>query len=374
MRVKSAMDKFLKNIIKLQTTWREFSARRKMHLLVLEQRWLGIEDEFLSSYFSLCYRKLFAGVPGLCSKEALMKSSSSQQMREAVQRSQSQHVKVELQHQQKGGDDLRAFQKSDTFSCNWQRFRIPHRDRHEVLGQYYRMRLNEHIQYQDNILKIKKSASGWQKDLDTFLRRLKSAGGDEQSAEGEAAEAAAQKSPAEEQSKCFWDCPQNTCLALIALVAKSLAQVDPFQDHPANNDVLEQMIGGQAEPKTKARGGSGGGKKINCLALPTGMDYALRGDKKKKKQESRGSLQQRCSVDDINFDEGASDPAVAPGANLEGIFDSFTPRLLEYAEEEREGSEPDLSQTPETLMGACLQRPSVLKAAVASQGQGAHPD
>lgn len=352
MRVKSAMTKFKKFMIKVQRTWREFAKRKHHHISVLEHQWQHIEDDFLSSYFTLYYKKMYAT---LKAKGILQTDGTSHAKAHG-------HIKDQMSNK-----------------SHWQQFRIPHKDRYLVLEQYHRMRLRQLVHAEDSILKTVNKAKGWQQDLDTFLRRLKGSGESETKQEPyhESEQEHAQRVSISQHQRAFWQCPQNTTLALIALVAKSLVDTHPFQDHPANNDVLGEDMGRSTDSKAKTRGGGKSRPKI--LALPPGIEYALRhpgGIRTEKTKDKRKSSKARRQTTpqsvDLTFDVADQEPQEL-SENLEHIFDNFTPRLQEFAEEEREGSEPDLSHTTETL-DPNLRRPSLLRAAVETQGPGAHPE
>merc|ERR1719487_540126 len=123
VRMKAAITKFLRLVLKVQRQFRDFSRNKRMRLMVIEKQWTAYEDEFLSDYFALYFRKLF----------------DFQQVTNAAPAGAEYHhtaaedKKMEILHSSHFMDDI----------CHWHKFRVPRQDRHEVLEQYYRLQLKK---------------------------------------------------------------------------------------------------------------------------------------------------------------------------------------------------------------------------------------
>jgi len=252
----------------------------------------------------------------------------------------------------------------------WQKFRIPIPDRTHVLAQYYRMRVKEHVKLQESALKSLEGACPYQKDLEDFLRKVRGLPEPcQRHAQREQEEAERRARSKVEEAPPFWQAEPETIVTMLALVAKSLVNQDPFQDHPANNDVVEDLIG-----KTiKRPKGSKMREKVH--ALPVGMEYVLQHvvrSRIKIKKKKKGIEEKKATLimEESEEEEEVEEKPMEEGTNLDGVLDGFTPRLRKFLDEDRGGPEPEALLE---ARGESLQRPSVLKAAVDLHGAGAHP-
>jgi hypothetical protein len=348
-RIKSTAAQLVKALKKVQKTFREYIIRKHAHIALLEQQWQTCEDEFLSAYFSLYFRKLFEERPDSPTNKASGTTGKSKEKE-----------KQEMMHNGHWMDDI----------SHWVKFRIPALDRYQVLDQYYRSQLRRRSKVVTSLLSAFNSASCWQQDLGSFLRKM---GGQtpapiEHTAQLEAIQEPDERKPTKSAPNPLYELSREVILAMIALVAKNLFQTEPFQDHPANNDVLDKLLGGApAAPKSKSKGKS---LNMKLYALPPGIEQAMLGNNGKKDKRKSSTM----APDAADAFEGLAVLGAGAPGSLDGLLDTFTPRLLDFAEEEREASEPDLSDTPAALESDILHRPSALKAASVAQGKGAHPE
>lgn len=373
-RIKSAVSMFVQRIKRVQKCFRDFRQMKAGHISDLETQFTQAEDEFLSQYFKLYFAKLF---------EAPEKDDSKPDYSLGAE---STAAKMAAMHKVDFMENI----------CHWHKFRIPGRRRKEVLEKYWRLRLKKHAHAADDFFTLANEADGWQQDLDVFLRKLQADGQDLRR------NISFRGSKEDLKSKLgrvvsWWDLPRDSALALISAAAKSLANEDPFQDHPANNDVLAKVLG-------PSRTNSKAGRPNSKIALPQGMQYAVsREENKKPAVQKRGASSAETlleeamgKADEISEEESEQD--------LEDLFEGFTPRLKDAIDEEREASEPDLARALEDLENVAgprekvgflrrdskgrthkqrgheeplvqnikLRRPSALTAAAKLHGRGAH--
>lgn len=211
-RMKAAMRHLVKSIEQVQAAFRRHSVQKRMHLDNLEQEWQHIEDEFLGHYFKLYYRKLF-DVPG-----------------------RQQAVHFELDAPSSRNEQRRQMLMNKI--VDWQKFRIPPKERRGMLNHEYIMRLRRRVQIHSHLVTAILTASGFQKDLETFLKQFG----------GTAAQLTKSVQPREDEVRlvtppCFWELSEDDILSLIGIAARRMRDVPPFQDHPANNDMFEKLFG-----------------------------------------------------------------------------------------------------------------------------------
>jgi len=323
-RIKHAMKKLVNDIVKVQVAFREHLQKKRKCMFEMQKAWTAYEDDFLSTYFMIYFKKLFQDP----TKEDAKTADLTQ-----------------------GALESEAFMGD---ICHWTQYRLPLADKTLALEKFYLSQLRKHIQTEQKWMGELKlvTQNCWQKDLEMWVKHLD---GEEDEVFHESEQDASRRQGIEEHR--WWELPKDSGLELIASLAKSLSNVDPFHNHPANNDVLEKLLGLQGQKKTKNMSANQMSKKL--MVLPAGMEYA----------RSRGSkLDSNVPIDDL--DDVISDKPEAEVQNLEQLLETFTPRIREGFDEERAASEPDLSEVPDSLRDArvrptkALRRPSILTSAV----------
>lgn len=300
-RVRSAMNRVLKAVRKVQSTFREYRAQKRSHLEIMDQAWQDAEDGFLQSYFRLYFRKIFE-VPDYDAKDY--------------------HTPDKMQLHK----EIAEMRRSSLIEriIDWHKFRIPEQDRRLTIEQYYRVRQKRHVHAQEDFLSTIRTASGWQKDLEMYMQQL-GTGLAKPDIDGYTPEEMRRTKSADVEAPAFWHLSEETALGLISFLAKGLKDTDPFQDHPANHERLEKVVSSPTK-ETDA------------------MKHSAPAWIERQKRDSTGSSS--------SWKHDLAESTTSVQVDLDEILQSLTPRILETVEDTGDLGLP--------LLGDDLRRPSLL--------------
>mmetsp|Transcript_70032 Transcript_70032/g.124174 ORF Transcript_70032/g.124174 Transcript_70032/m.124174 type:complete len:571 (+) Transcript_70032:1-1713(+) len=309
-RMRCAIHKLTTSVKKFQTVFREYRATKQMHLDTLETVWQEVEDDFLHSYFRLYFKQLFD------SSKAETGGLDHQISKQMVQMRRSSLIERVL---------------------DWHKFRIPAKDRREAIEQFYGVRQKRRVHNRDNFLSTIMSASCWQKDLEQYMSQLGTDFGNHD--HDFEMEAEVSKSKAVEADQlAWWHMPEETVLSLISLLAKGLKETEPFQDHPANNAVLEKVVSAPTKETESMK-----------RSAPAWLDFHMVEEVGNISRDSRKTT----------FLIQAKITTHTQKEDLDHVLHGFTPRMKEMTERMAEVMRANPGSSAAAL-GHNLRRPSIM--------------
>jgi len=228
-RIRLSVVRMMRSVRTLQRACRAFLANKKKRCDALQREWMRVEDHHLSSYFRNYAQKIVAEQRMKAEKEGIPMSAEMVRKSKGKLKANSAEAKSKqamLYQIQDALDDGNAM-------VDWRSYRIPVKERRQVISRYYMAQLRKHARMRSTFLEVVRTALQSERELISFLKAL--GAGDHQL--GGFKEHIEETVMATSSSNPFWHFPEQTALQLIALSAQALAHVDPFQEHPANKDL-----------------------------------------------------------------------------------------------------------------------------------------
>lgn len=303
-RVKKTISRLIASVKVLQRTFRVFQTIKRARCAKVEKEWQRVEDYHLQAYFRLYAQRM---------DEEQKKDAE----RGGAMRVASKRFSKTSPHRKAGGNAID--QDSELMSIDWRAFRVPAKDRKFAIGRHYMATLRRQVVSERNFLAAVRSAFGAEQELMHFLRSF---GADAVSVNIKdmpnlGVERISVARPTD------FVVSEDIILQLVAETAQNLVNVEPFQNHPANMDALDE--GGAGGGKTSRRARSKAEKErpaaLGKLAgkardVRKWAAKAAQGEEEKKKQEY----------------EQAAQNASTKKRDVAQVLEGFTPRLRELSE------------------------------------------
>jgi len=290
-RVRVAIKTFNAAVRLLQNRCREFVAFKRRRVEIMEKIWQTAEDRLLSGFFKKHAQNVMKAF-----KDDIEKEIETASAREQV--------------------NLRKQLNEMNYSFDWRNYRIPPVERRRAISRYYMNTLRKRVQNEVlNSMRLK-ALMGTQREIMHYLAEFQpSARTDFKPylrSVLEGLDEIGQEESANVLLSDWWVLGEDVAIDLIAVTARDLIQVDPFQGHPANKDLPGNVL--YAKATSFARTGS--------------ITYAAT-------RSRRATI--HGNEDDTKADAQSTQPGMdrppAIGRDLEDIFNGFTPQLGAFGDE-----------------------------------------
>eukprot|EP00927_Polykrikos_kofoidii_P039488 TRINITY_DN33857_c0_g1_i1.p1 TRINITY_DN33857_c0_g1~~TRINITY_DN33857_c0_g1_i1.p1 ORF type:complete len:925 (-),score=174.12 TRINITY_DN33857_c0_g1_i1:38-2812(-) len=336
-RIKSAMRRMMRSVSRLQQSYRAFLALKRKRCDSMQREWQRVEDHHLAVYFKLYSQKI------LVERADIMTGAHRKRGTIATQEvKEHQHIYKQLQET-----------SSQNLLIDWRQYRIPVRERKIVIGKWYMMQLKKHVRLQQSLINAVMKAVDSERELMRFLRSFGAV---------DEIRVAEVSMPVEHESPPpFYTFTEDTLLKLIALSAQALADVDPFQEHPANKDLPPNTRGPSKEARNASKvrqavstvGNSfktSAGAEEDALLSDSMLNDSLDMTRMDGPGLTLGRLRKRP---DQNGNQSREEEVAAVGVsekakmNIEDVFKQFTPRLREIVEAQAMEQREEMAKNPE---------------------------
>lgn len=325
-RMKHAMKKMIKSVILMQSTARTFLKLKRSRCEVMNREWLRAEEAWLTPYFKMYSRKLME-------EHAEERNAMPGDKKRTGHRRARQINVIERQKEAEFAKQMAGDAKGGKMMIDWKEYRIPHKERHIAISRHYMSMLRRQVRAQRTMLMAINAAIESEKELAAFLRTM----GAEQSLGKVEVSPAAVENHERLGAKRFYDLSEEDAVRLITVSAQALINVEPFYEHPANR---EQH--GVARPKKF------GDRK------PAAGQAALR-----LNGSGGGDAEEEDEVDTSR-------------ADIEDVFQSFSPRIRKIVEEQSTQSRVDAKN--KTVPDADVAGPAVADFVGEGAMKGQAPD
>jgi len=293
-RVRVAIKKFNTAVRLLQSKCREFVAFKRRRMEIMEKIWQTAEDRLLSGFFKKHAKNVMKAF-----KDDIEKEIETASAREQV--------------------NLRKQLNEMNYSFDWRNYRIPPLERKHAVSRYYMTTLRKRVQNEVLTSMRLKALMGTQREIMHYLTEFQpSARTDFKPylrSVLEGLDEIGQEESANVYSSDWWVLGEDVAIDLIAVTARELIQVDPFQGHPANKDLPGNALFSKAS--SYARTG-------NIIDAATRL----------KRATMHGNGIETKARADAQSTQSAVDRPLATGRDLEDIFNGFTPQLGVLGEEQ----------------------------------------
>lgn len=219
-RMQRSIRTLIKNVTSLQRGGRQFLASKRKRCDAIEKDWQRIENRLLPIIIMQ-----FA-------QQALVEKMDDE-VKDAMKHDKNiyrlQSVKSKVEH-----DELNKLMMSTVGSLEWRRYRIPCKDRKEVVSRYYMVLLKKRVKNRQNLYGTLQHIVRNQREMHIFFSQF---GAESASAKLGLESLTLPAAAADHVRLDFWHLSEDTILDLIALAAQRLRGQEPWRDHPANRDV-----------------------------------------------------------------------------------------------------------------------------------------
>eukprot|EP00933_Yihiella_yeosuensis_P028857 TRINITY_DN22647_c0_g1_i1.p1 TRINITY_DN22647_c0_g1~~TRINITY_DN22647_c0_g1_i1.p1 ORF type:complete len:825 (-),score=169.82 TRINITY_DN22647_c0_g1_i1:82-2556(-) len=328
-RIRMAMTKVQKSVRFLQETCREFLERKISRCQKIAKDWQRFEDRNLERFFHRYAQQLV-----------------KEQMQEA-ENSDNKSIKAKQRSEAFYKELLQAVQDGE-FAINWRAFRIPAKERAQVISAYYVGQLRTKIRTSSGIFDTTKEMLREHRDLQGFLREFGA------TLSAEEGRKYLNMKPVQMKSCTgkFWDVSEETALQLISLGAHLMRAkgVEPFQDHPALKDLPGNDMYWQPPLDLKQVATEQGVNQLDRAVVRIMQRTSLRRiiapqaqDAGKNSSSASGGavaiVEAESDEEDMMQDLSVSRSELMARkkkkkGDLEDIFKGFTPRLRQIREEQ----------------------------------------
>mmetsp|Transcript_102868 Transcript_102868/g.286477 ORF Transcript_102868/g.286477 Transcript_102868/m.286477 type:complete len:796 (-) Transcript_102868:566-2953(-) len=214
-RIRLVIHQLKMTILTLQAWAREFLALKNKRLETMQTQWQKVEDmhleRFCISYANTALNERY-GKEEHGSRHHLLTAADEAKSK------QRQQVHESL--------------KEGLYKLNWKQFRIPAQERRAVLSRYYMVRLKKRARVQTSIVAVMQKVVQSQREMDGFLRQFGA-----EVTKDNAVTSDKNFRFADLVSRPFWHLSEEIILQLIALSAKKLKDLKPYQFHPSLRDL-----------------------------------------------------------------------------------------------------------------------------------------
>lgn len=316
-RIRGAISRAKKAVQTLQSACREFLTLKRQRCHRISKDWQLVEDEHLETFFHRYAEQLV--------KEQM------KDLDRAKQRTQDFY---------KG---LLAAVKGGEIAVNWKAFRIPAKERAQIISAYYVTQLRTKVRMRAGIYDATKEVMQVQRDLKGFLGAF---GVQITPQEGLAC---CNIAPAQQEVyTAFWDVSQENMLQLIGMGAHLMAAkgVQSYEEHPSFKDLPGNPMHWEAPMDLKRVALEQGAQQLDRSIIRLVQRIMMRRYLAErqvtsvKSQVDGPTIEIRKEESHLYADLHASQHELSKkskaktNADLEDVFEAFTPRLRKIQEQQ----------------------------------------
>jgi len=218
-RLQHTMQGIIRNLKILQRSCRAFLATKRSRCEMMSKDWQRIEDQHLAVTMQMFAQQ---ALQDQIKELAVAKTGAGgQQNKVAMKRAMA---RVE-------SSPMIKLKQQAVDNIDWRQFRVPRKERMEMIAKYYMVRMRKRVNGTKNLLSVVQNVVRSQRELVHFLQQF--GAGEQQAAELSELTIGYQLPLPQRE---FWRLSEDTILDLIALSVQPLRQTTPFQDHPAYRD------------------------------------------------------------------------------------------------------------------------------------------
>lgn len=316
-RIKTSMRRLATGVKLIQREGRSYVSLKRRRCDIMEIKWQDIEDRELQAAFKALVQM---AVEEKC--ETLDTPGVKRELKRMVAGKLDRRLNTKYR-----GGNVDSMDKADSFEfyqrlradreklVDWRSFRLPVDKRRLLLNKWYVFHLRKHVQAQMALQNLIRQVVESERDLVSFLQSF--TGGHFKGAP----DVSLMSTKIAPSLGTWWIYDDDTFLTLITAGIQSLADTEPFNDHPFFREELQAIS--QPLRVAKARGSS------RNIFLERAERARIKG--------AKGS--------DVNFKKGGPDrassvaesivmPATEQHYDVEELFRGFTPRLRDICEKQ----------------------------------------
>jgi len=234
-RIRNAIHRMVTSVRILQKMFRAWNVTRKRHCEQLAKEWQRIEDQALTNcfkgYAQIILEELQQKQKENHLNDAHLKMFIAKQVGKGRLGKTQMPLSQIIQHLNNGGTS--SMEHNIANLVDWKAYRIPAEVRRRAISSFYMQQLKKHVRLKKQLEQTIRSEVQNQMEIKQFLKQFGQVA-DPSARSAQVVITALDRRLAELPS--WWDMPEDKCLEMIASCATSLADVEPFGDHPVNKD------------------------------------------------------------------------------------------------------------------------------------------